>query len=103
MAGPLAAWRPAPADLTAARNRTIPDVTAPGLQLDRAVAIAGTISARPGEVSAATAARRRPMATAAADPASDSTADTREARLSSNMSEIESMSETWREITRPEV
>ena len=43
---------------------------------DRAPAIAGTSSGRPSDVSAATAARRRPMATAAADPASDSTADT---------------------------
>src|SRR6185312_2431115 len=32
MAGPPA-WRPAPADLTAARNRTIPDVIAPGLRV----------------------------------------------------------------------
>src|SRR6266702_2778376 len=43
---------------------------------DRAVAIAGNPSARSSDVSAATAARRRPMDTAAADPASDSTADT---------------------------
>jgi TDG/mug DNA glycosylase family protein len=47
MAGPPAAWRPAPADLTAARNRTIPDVIAPGLR----VLFAGI---NPGLYSAAT-------------------------------------------------
>jgi TDG/mug DNA glycosylase family protein len=46
MAGPPA-WRPAPADLTAARNRTIPDVIAPGLR----VLFAGI---NPGLYSAAT-------------------------------------------------
>ena len=41
------------------------------------MAIAGILSsARAGDVSATAAARRRPMATAAADPANDSTADT---------------------------
>jgi double-stranded uracil-DNA glycosylase len=33
MAGPPAPWRPAPADLIAARDRTIPDVIAPGLRV----------------------------------------------------------------------
>jgi TDG/mug DNA glycosylase family protein len=47
MAGPPAAWRPAPADLAAARNRTIPDVIAPGLR----VLFAGI---NPGLYSAAT-------------------------------------------------
>ena len=46
MAGPPA-WRPAPADLAAARNRTIPDVIAPGLR----VLFAGI---NPGLYSAAT-------------------------------------------------
>src|SRR6478752_7031156 len=46
MAGPPA-WRPAPADLTAARNRTIPDVIAP----DLAVLFCGI---NPGLYSAAT-------------------------------------------------
>jgi TDG/mug DNA glycosylase family protein len=46
MAGPPA-WRPAPADLTAARNQTIPDVIAPGLR----VLFAGI---NPGLYSAAT-------------------------------------------------
>jgi hypothetical protein len=34
---------------------------------------------------------------------SEKTADTSESRPSSNRSEMESMSETWREMTRPEV
>jgi double-stranded uracil-DNA glycosylase len=46
-AGPPATWRPAPADLIAARNRTIPDVIAPGLR----VLFAGI---NPGLYSAAT-------------------------------------------------
>jgi double-stranded uracil-DNA glycosylase len=47
MAGPPAPWRPAPADLIAARDRTIPDVIAPGLR----VLFAGI---NPGLYSAAT-------------------------------------------------
>ena len=47
MAGSRAAWRPAPADLIAARDRTIPDVIAPGLR----VLFAGI---NPGLYSAAT-------------------------------------------------
>ena len=46
-AGPPAAWRPAPADLIAAQDRTIPDVIAPGLR----VLFAGI---NPGLYSAAT-------------------------------------------------
>ena len=47
MAGPPAPWRPAPADLIAAQDRTIPDVIAPGLR----VLFAGI---NPGLYSAAT-------------------------------------------------
>jgi TDG/mug DNA glycosylase family protein len=47
VAGDPAAWRPAPADLAAARDRTIPDVIAPGLR----VLFAGI---NPGLYSAAT-------------------------------------------------
>jgi TDG/mug DNA glycosylase family protein len=47
MAGHPAPWRPAPADLIAARDRTIPDVVAPGLK----VLFAGI---NPGLYSAAT-------------------------------------------------
>jgi double-stranded uracil-DNA glycosylase len=46
-AGPPAGWRPAPADLIAAQDRTIPDVIAPGLR----VLFAGI---NPGLYSAAT-------------------------------------------------
>ena len=49
------------------------------------------------------ASRQSSSSIPAPTSSSESTEETSDARPSSNRSEIESMSETWREMTRPEV